>query len=87
MARALLLCLMLAAPAWADPDAGEEADAGVVVVQADEGEAEVQATITEALADAGVLYSSDLTDEELTRRWVEDPESLGSINASVRSPG
>lgn len=98
MARALLLCLLLAAPAWADSDAGPQADGGLVLVQADdpeapalagddEGEAEVQATISEALADAGIVYSCDLSDDELTRRWVEEPESLGSISVGVTEAG
>lgn len=107
MARALLLCLLLAAPAWAEPDAGLVApeDAGVVLavlsvtpaVDAaadDDGadldadaQADLQATLEGALADAGILYSSDLTDEELTRRWVEDPQSLGSISVGVTEAG
>lgn len=109
MARALLLSLLLAAPVWADPDAGIDAgvteDAGLVlaevpVLEADEeaeeanegteeeaGEDGLQSSLTDALADAGILYSADLTDEELTRRWVEAPESLGSISVGVTEAG
>lgn len=63
-------------------DEGEEAEAGD-----EEGEAEVEAAITEALADAGILYSSDLSDEELTKRWVESPETLGSISVGLTEAG
>lgn len=119
MARALLLCLLLAAPAWADPDpvaamAGEAAtpapelnaaaDAGLsapseaapaqAVVDddddtapGDDGEADVEATLAEALADAGILYTAELTDEELTRRWVEEPQSLGSVSFGLTEAG
>ena len=106
MARALLLCLLLAAPAWADlepiaaiADAGltvaPEGAAPVEVVAADDdaaaagddGEADVQATLEGALADAGILYTSDLTDEELTRRFVEDPQSLGSVSFGLTEAG
>ena len=105
MARALLLCLLLAAPAWADPDAGVVApdDAGTVLAEAVapavdsddddkadldvDAEADVQAAIDGALADAGILYTSELTDEELTRRWVEDPASLGSISVGMTEAG
>ena len=105
MARALLLCLLLAAPAWAEPDAGlgEPGDAGTVLAEATlvapepaesdddpddlDAEADVQASIDGALADAGILYTSDLTDEELTRRWVEDPASLGSISVGMTEAG
>ena len=113
MARALLLCLLLAAPAWADADpvaAIEGAvappalnallDAGLAVVPeaapaqadddaapGDDGEADVQADIAAALADAGILYTSEFTDEELTRRFMEEPESLGSVSFGVTEAG
>lgn len=109
-ARALLLSLLLAAPAWADPDAsvpesdaGAEDDAGVVLAEVaapavlvvetgadddvDDGEGEVEASLDEALIDAGVFYSADLSDEELTRRWVEEPEALGSMSVGITEAG
>lgn len=48
---------------------------------------ELQAAIDAALADAGILYTSELSDEELTRRWVEAPDSLGSISVGVTEAG
>jgi len=131
MARALLLCLLLAAPAWADqpatelaprasaapveapvaaiaavatpsPESNPAVDGGLSVAPAsaapaeadddgdapgDDGEADVQATISEALADAGILYTAELTDEELTRRWVEAPDSLGSVSFGLTEAG
>ena len=103
MARALLLSLLLAAPVWADAGVELVTDAGPVLTEApaleesddddaddaadEEGEAEVEATIAEALADAGIRYTSELTDEELTQRWVEAPESLGTISVGVTEAG
>ncbi|MDP1826355.1 MAG: penicillin-insensitive murein endopeptidase [Archangium sp.] len=111
MARALLLSLLLAAPAWAEADAsvpacdaGAADDAGVVLAElapaveseaeADdddgtdgEGDGELEASLDEALPDGGILYSADLSDEELTRRWVEEPESLGSISVGLTEAG
>ncbi|HEY0879994.1 MAG TPA: hypothetical protein VGD87_00625, partial [Archangium sp.] len=104
MIRALILTLLLAAPAWAEADGGVvETDAGLVLTEApaaeqaesdddddgDEGEGELpsdpelEAALDAALADAGILYTSDLSDEELARRWVEAPETLGSISVGV----
>jgi hypothetical protein len=40
-----------------------------------------------ALVDGGVLYSSDLSDEELARLWVESPEKLGSISVGLTEAG
>ena len=102
MTRALLLSLLLAAPVWAELDASEGVEEAFTHVAApapevesddddavsdDEGEAEVQATIDSALIDAGIFYSSDLSDEELTRRWVEEPETLGSISVGITEAG
>ncbi|HEY1087743.1 MAG TPA: penicillin-insensitive murein endopeptidase [Archangium sp.] len=108
MIRALLLTLLLAAPAWAEADGGVvEPDAGLVLTEApaaeqaesdddddgdeDEGELpsdpELEAALDAALADAGILYTSDLSDEELARRWVEAPETLGSISVGVTEAG
>ena len=53
----------------------------------EEGEAEVEATIADALADAGIRYTCELTDEELTKRWIEAPESLGTISVGVTEAG
>lgn len=39
------------------------------------------------LADAGILYTQDLSDEELAKRWVEAPESLGSISVGLAEAG
>ncbi len=86
MPRALLLMLLLAAPALADELTFLEPTAPPA--EEDEAvEAAIQASIDAELAHAGVLYSSDLTDDELTRRWVEEPESLGSISFGITEAG
>lgn len=70
--------------------AGDESGEGAEEDESDDGEeedAELEATIAEALADAGIRYSSDLSDEELTRRWVEAPDTLGSISVGLTEAG
>lgn len=54
---------------------------------ADNGEADVVDARSEALADAGIFYSADLSDEELTRLWVEAPEQLGTISVGLTEAG
>lgn len=44
-------------------------------------------TVVELPADAGNLYSNDLTDAELERRFVEDLPSLGSISVGLAEAG
>ncbi len=44
-------------------------------------------TVVEGSADAGYLYTSDLTDAELERRFVEDLASLGSISVGLAEAG
>jgi len=50
-------------------------------------EADVADPRLAALVDGGVLYSSDLSDEELARLWVESPEKLGSISVGLTEAG
>lgn len=76
-------------------DAGAEADLedGGVLVAAEvlevdeEADDELEEELVSALADAGILYTADLSDEELTRRWVEEPESLGSLSFGLTEAG
>ena len=35
----------------------------------------------------GLVYTADLSDEELARRWKESPESLGSISIGFVDEG
>jgi LysM repeat protein len=44
-------------------------------------------TVVEAPADAGYLYTTDLSDQELERRFVEDLSSLGSISVGLAEAG
>jgi murein endopeptidase len=60
-----------------DDDRGDET--------ADDAEADV--ADARAAADGGILYSADLSDEELTRLWVEAPEQLGSISVGLTEAG
>src|ERR1051326_8649382 len=43
--------------------------------------------VVEAAPDAGFLYTAELTDEELERRFVEDLPSLGSISVGLAEAG
>lgn len=84
----LLLALLLLATAANGESRGEElgADAGLEVA-ADElmepattDEASLaDESLQQVLLDAGYRYTLDLSDDELARRWQEDPASLGSI--------
>ncbi len=82
-------------------DAGvpvECVDAGVVlaevVAEEDEaeegvepGDGEQEDARAAALAEAGVRYSADLSDDELLRLWVEEPAALGSISVGLVEAG
>jgi len=50
----------------------------------DEAEAESAEPVA---APPGVRYSSDVSDDELRRRWEEDPESLGSVSVGFADQG
>jgi murein endopeptidase len=67
-----------AAPEGVDGDSAE-AD------EADSSEAE--AACAPGASDGGLLYSADLSDEELERRFVEDPSSLGSVSIGLAEAG
>ncbi len=55
---------------------------------ASDGDEASELSAGEALAgDGGVLYSADLSDEALTRLWVESPDQLGSISVGVTEAG
>lgn len=95
MARALFLVLLIAGPVHATPDAGVLGDAGVDQFVSSPAEIEIADSVpledeadddTAALGET-VRYSGDLSDEELSRRWVEDPSSLGSISVGLTEAG
>jgi LysM repeat protein len=71
----LLLALALCA-APPDPDDDDNAP--------DTSERE---TVVDAPLDAGYLYTADLSDEELERRFMEDLPSLGSISVGLAEAG
>lgn len=75
-------------PDGGDVDAGAELDddalAGAEEVTPAEDEAALEVP---AVVDAGYRYSADLSDEELARRWKEDPASLGSVSVGLVGEG
>jgi murein endopeptidase len=88
-----LIALTLVATA---PDAGEPLElvaGGDELTAAPEldtdGESEEAAFATnpESIGDGGILYSGDLSDEELTRMWVESPGAIGSISVGLTEAG
>lgn len=100
MLRTLLLSVFLVSTAWADggivaPDAGSivtrpPLDAPLLVEVEHDGEATIEKEASAedaARTDGGILYSAELTDEELLRRWVEEPASLGSISMGMTEAG
>lgn len=74
----------LPAPAVPAPGEAERDDDDGAPEVSDAEEADARAAM---LADAGILYSQDLSDEELARRWVEAPASLGSISVGLAEAG
>ena len=54
----------------------------------DEGDAEAEAEAGSAVPAApGVHYSQDLSDADLSRKWLQDPDSLGSISVGFAEQG
>ncbi|MEW5743241.1 MAG: penicillin-insensitive murein endopeptidase [Myxococcota bacterium] len=78
-----------------DDDDGtpEGVDGEATEAEAPEAEAalaegsEVEGACAPGVSDGGFLYSADLSDEELARRFVEDPASLGSISVGLAEAG
>ncbi|SEM83222.1 LysM domain-containing protein [Stigmatella aurantiaca] len=66
----------------AEEEEGDEDEAGLE--EGDEGEAGEAATNP---AGPGLLYTADLSDEELTRRWKQEPQSLGSVSVGFVESG
>lgn len=66
-----------------DPAEGADGDAA----EAGEAEGSEAEAACPAGADGGVLYSADLSDDELLRRFVEDPASLGSVSVGLTEAG
>lgn len=71
----------------------EVLDAGLVLTEDDDSAAEEGTDdgepkeIIAAVTDGGYLYTNDLSDEELARRWEQDPKSLGSISIGYVEEG
>jgi murein endopeptidase len=93
---ALLLALLAPWGAWAQAGEGEvpRADGGAETVAALAADAGVlalpEATEAEVAAgpsDGGLLYSADLSDDDLARRFLGDPTSLGSVSLGLTEAG
>lgn len=65
----------------ADDDPTEGADGEAAEAEGSEAETAC------AGGDGGVLYSADVSDEELARRFVEDPAALGSVSVGLAEAG
>ncbi|MFO0600780.1 MAG: penicillin-insensitive murein endopeptidase [Myxococcaceae bacterium] len=70
----------------AKEDAKDEQDEAAGQDVAETG-GELAAPPSEAMGDGGILYSTDLTDEELMRLWVEEPAKIGSISVGLTEAG
>jgi murein endopeptidase len=73
-----------------DADGADEDSADGVdddVPEAGEAEGSEAGASCAAGGDGGVLYSTDLSDDELARRFVEDPASLGSVSLGLAEAG
>lgn len=69
----------------ADDDPAENANGDPA--EAGEAEGSEAEGACAAGADGGVLYSGDVSDDELARRFVEDPSSLGSVSVGLAEAG
>ncbi len=74
-----------AAGAAARDDEAEPAASTEAVLE--DGALPEQLVQPSAVTDGGVRYTADLSDEELARRWKEDPASLGSISVGIVEAG
>jgi murein endopeptidase len=70
-----------AAPSEATPSPAPFVDAGVALPEATEAEA------PGPVSDGGILYTADLSDQELARRFLEDPASLGTVSFGLAEAG
>ncbi len=79
------------APAAGELPEAEEVDgddsAEVVGFESAEGDEAEAPADPEGASASGLLYTADLSDEELERRWTEAPESLGSISVGFVHSG
>lgn len=48
---------------------------------------DAEAEIAAAATDAGILYSQDISDEELVARWSKEPQSLGTVSVGFTEAG
>ena len=75
-----------------DPEV-EAVDAGAQLAEDDDSASEEAPDDSEpkelitAATDGGYQYTNDLSDEELARRWEQDPKSLGSISIGYVEEG
>ncbi|MHB8876569.1 MAG: LysM peptidoglycan-binding domain-containing protein [Myxococcaceae bacterium] len=67
-------------------EADEPAEDEVEDAAAEEGEAEAPG-LSAVSTDGGLLYSADLSDAELERRWTRSLEALGSISVGFAEAG
>jgi len=67
----------------------EEVDAGALLAEDDAEETpdEEPKELVVVATDGGYHYTNDLSDEELARRWEDDPKSLGSISIGFVEQG
>lgn len=65
-----------------DEEEGEDEEAGGE--EADEGEA---GEVPTGINPEGPLYTAELSDEELTRRWKDEPGTLGSVSVGFVESG
>jgi murein endopeptidase len=70
----------------ADPAGDDESAEAGGGDESEASEAEAEHACAGA-EDGGVLYSADLTDEELARRFQEDPTSLGTVSVGLAEAG
>ena len=68
-------------------DAGAELAEAPLIDESPDDELPLDELVVESLRDAGYRYTLDLSDEDLARKWRDDPMSLGNISVGRPEEG
>ena len=75
------------APAAPEGEAAPEAPAADASGEGEDIPSEAAAAAKQTVVDPGLRYTSDLTDDDLTRLWKESPDALGSVSVGFADQG
>jgi murein endopeptidase len=87
MTPLLLLSLAFCGPPPVEVDDDTSADSAAETAADNAPDSAEGERFVDAPADAGYLYTTDITDEDLEKRFIEDLPSLGSISVGLAEAG